>query len=324
MVARRRIRQPFALLLLLLLPLVLARCAGLRSGAPEWVTLRISTSTEYYVVRGTTSRAIFEALDGNGLSDSQGRRAVGLTSALWSLEGSGVQEGVGFCSAASMTIVLDLVVTLPRLDASDGLSPDLEAKWQRFAARVAAHEQRHVDIYLEGARRMKTRMETALAKPSTCAAMQAAIGHIWASEQAETEASQERFHVEDDARFEVDRRPLQARIETNKARLTAIEAEAEVADRALEEVASEISAASARMALAEAELAQAADGPFDCTQPTPRLHLLCQQRDGVVILHRGLGDRYNALAAHKRTLVEEYAGLVRATNDLIEVRKWTR
>jgi predicted secreted Zn-dependent protease len=53
-----------------------------------------------------------------------------------------------------MTITLNLVVTLPQHDQLNELSQDIRTNWQRFAARVAAHEQRHVDIYLNGAKTM--------------------------------------------------------------------------------------------------------------------------------------------------------------------------
>ena len=278
------------------------------------------------MVRGGTSRAIVDAIDGNGLSDGKGRPAVGLTSGHWNLDWSGRQDGSGFCSAASMTITLELVVTLPRLDQPDGLSPDVEARWQRFAARVGAHEQRHVDIYLEGAKRMKTRMEAALARPSSCAALQTTIRSIWASQQAETEDSQERFHLEDDARIQTDRSPLQAQIDTNTARLTAIESEAREADLALDDLARQISATRGRIDVVETEMAQSAGAPFTCSQPrpTPRLHALCQQHDSLVTAHHALVERHNGLVQRRRALGDEHTRTLAVTNDLIEVLNWTR
>jgi predicted secreted Zn-dependent protease len=278
------------------------------------------------VVRGATSRAIFNAIDANGLSDGKGRRAVGLTSGHWTLDWLGRHDGSGFCNAPSMTITLELVVTLPQLDQPDGPSPDIEAKWQRFAARVAEHEQRHVDIYLEGAKRMQTRMEAALATPSSCAALQTTIRGIWASQQAETEESQERFHLEDDGKSQTDRTPLQAQIDTNRARLTAIESEAREADRALEELAREISATRARIDVVETKMAELASAPFSCSQsrPTPRLHALCQQYDSLATAHHALVGRHNGIVQRRRALREEHIRAIAVTNDLIEVLNWTR
>jgi predicted secreted Zn-dependent protease len=55
--------------------------------------------------------------------------------------------------------MLHLVVMLPRHETPDDLPADLRGRWERFVARVAAHEQRHVDIYLKGAKAMKARLE---------------------------------------------------------------------------------------------------------------------------------------------------------------------
>ena len=326
MPARRRTRQPYTVLALLVLPLVAAGCAGLRPAATEWVTLRTSTSTRHYVVHGATSRAIFNAIDANGLSDSSGRRAVGVTAGHWNLDWIGRHDGSGFCNAPSVTITLELVVTLPRLERPDGLSPDIEARWRRFAARVAEHEQRHVDIYVEGAKRMKTRMEAALAKPSACAALETTIRSIWASQQAETEESQERFHLEDDRKLQTDRTPLQAQIDTHRARLTAIESEAREADRALDELAREISATRGRIDVVEIEMTQLAGAPFSCSQsrPTPRLHALCHQYDSLVTAHHAVVGRHNGVVQRKRALREEHIRTIAVTNDLIEVLNWTR
>ena len=326
MPARRRTRLPHALSPLLVLALVLAGCAGLQPAAKEWVTLRTSTSTQSYVVRGATSRAIFDSIDGNGLSDNNGRRAVGLTSGHWSFDWSGFQAGGGFCNAAPMTITLTLVVTLPTLDQPDGLSPDIETRWQRFAARVTAHEQQHVDIYLEGAKTMKTLMEATLATPSSCATLQTTIRSIWDRQQAEVEASQEQFHLEDEARSQADRTPLQAQIAANQAGLTAIESEARETDLALEDLARQISATRARGDIVEVEMAQSAGAPFNCSQSrsTPHLHALCQQYDRLVMAHNALVERHNGLAERKRTLQREHNQTIAITNDLIDVLNWTR
>ena len=314
-----------ALVGLLALPLVVAGCAGLQPAAREWVKLRTSTSTQYYMVRGNTTRAIFDAIDSNGLSDGKGRRAVGLTVVHWNLGGA-LQSGPSSCDTASVTIALDLSVTLPQLDQRDGLSPDLEAKWQRFAARVAAHEQRHVDIYLDGAKRMKRRLEVALARLSSCAALQTTIQDIWRSQQAETEEDQERFHLDDDARLQTDRTPLQSRIDANRARLTGLESAARAADLDLEGLTRQMNATSAQMEAVATEMRQSAGASFNCAHPRPSSHLqtLCQRYESLATAHRTLVERYNALVERRRLLGDEHTRLVETTNDLIEVFNWTR
>src|SRR5688572_20972974 len=167
---------------LIVVALSLGGCAGLRSAATELVTVQSSTSTRYYPVRGSTTRAIFDAIDEEGLTDAAGRRAVGLTTGHWSIDIRTVQDhGSLSCNTALVRINLDLVMTLPQFEQAH-LSTALQAKWARFAARVAAHEQRHVEIYLDGARRMETRMEHALAAPGPCAGLQAAVQKVWTSQ----------------------------------------------------------------------------------------------------------------------------------------------
>src|SRR5215813_4385799 len=131
----------------------------------ERVVLQTTNATRYYPVRGMSTTAIFDELDKNGLVDSGGRRAVGLTSAAWNMDWKGVEARPGVCGQDSMTITLELVVSLPEHKRSTDLPQNIRASWQQFAAGVAAHEQRHIDIYLDGARRMKSRMEAMLTKP---------------------------------------------------------------------------------------------------------------------------------------------------------------
>src|SRR2546426_7205090 len=74
--------------------------------------------------------------------------------------------------------MLHLVVMLPRHETPDDLPADLRDRWERFVARVAAHEQRHVDIYLEGAKAMKARLEATRTAVS-CADLEKAIDAEW-------------------------------------------------------------------------------------------------------------------------------------------------
>ena len=123
------------------------------------VGVETSVSTGYYPVRGTTTAAIFTAIDANGLVETSGQRAVGVTSAEWKLTSGDVDVRAVPCVFPSLTVMLHLVVKLPRHETPDDLPADLRDRWERFVARVAAHEQRHVDIYLEGAKAMKARLE---------------------------------------------------------------------------------------------------------------------------------------------------------------------
>jgi predicted secreted Zn-dependent protease len=321
----RRGQHSRALFLLFVLPLAVAGCAGLQPTAREWVTLRTSTSTQYYPVSGVTTRAIFDAINGNGVSDGKGRPAVGLTTAHWELGGV-LWSGPSSCDNASVTIGLKVVVTLPQLGRADGRSSDVEARWQRFAARVAAHEQRHVDIYLDGAQVMKARMETAPGRPSSCAALQTAIQRIWTSQQAEIEENQEHFHLEDEARLQTDRLALQAQVDTDKARLSAIEAEIRTGDLSLEDLRRQVDVTRSQIDVLEAEMRRSASAPSSCSEPRPApgIDTLCQEYESLGKAHRALVERHNRMIERRRALVEEHTRIRAITNDLIEALNWTR
>src|SRR5262245_39942223 len=122
---------------------------------PQPAVVEASVSTTYYPVRGTTTATIFTAIDANGPVETSGRRAVGMTSVDWKLTSGDVDARAVPCVFPSLTVKLNVVVTLPRHETPDDLPTDLRERWERFVARVAAHEQRHVDIYLEGAKAMK-------------------------------------------------------------------------------------------------------------------------------------------------------------------------
>src|SRR5262249_10272442 len=153
------------------------------------VAVETSVSTRYYPVRGTTTAAIFAAIDANGLVETSGQRAMGLTSTEWKLDSGEVDVGAKPCVFPSLTVTLHLVVTLPRHEMPGDLPADLRDRWERFVARVAAHEQRHVDINLEGAAAMKARLEATRTTVS-CADLEKTIDAAWRAQQADIERAQ--------------------------------------------------------------------------------------------------------------------------------------
>jgi predicted secreted Zn-dependent protease len=311
-----------------LLLVALSGCASLLP-APrrEWVILKTSTSTQYYSVRGTATGALFDDIERNGLSVKGTQRAAGLTSAEWRIVWSGVDTRAALCIPPPMTITLHLRVTLPQHEQLNDLSEAIRANWQRFAARVAAHEQRHVDIYLAGAKAMKARVEAALTRWSPCSELETSIRGLLASQQAETENAQDRFHVEDDAKIQSDRKPLQARIEDNQARLAAIESEIRDLNLTLEGLGRELDAARAKIDTANARIAKPDDGsPSDCSRArsTSPVQALCQQYNGLVAAHNALVEQHNEAAYRQNDLAEEHRRVLAVTNGLIDALNWTR
>jgi predicted secreted Zn-dependent protease len=203
----------------------LAACSSPPPAPPRQpAVVETSVSTRYYPVRGTTTPAIFAAIDANGLVEASGQRALGLTSTDWKLSSGDVDVRAVPCVFPSLTVTLHLVVMLPRHETPDDLPADLRDRWQRFVARVAAHEQRHVDIYLEGAKAMKARLEATRTAVS-CADLEKAIDAAWRAAQADIERAQTEFHAEDETRARSEREALQARLDGTRAQLEPMDAE---------------------------------------------------------------------------------------------------
>jgi predicted secreted Zn-dependent protease len=300
---------PHCLLVPAVLGLVLAGCAGVRPPVAERVRVRTSRATSHYLIHGTTSRAIFDEIAGNHLFDTNGRPAVGVTAGRWSIDWHGVEPRPGVCEPSPLTITLALEVTLPEHERPEALSEALRARWQRFAARVEAHEQRHVDIYLDGARAMKARMEEVLARwwPS-CAELRERIRAVWAAQEAETERAKDRFHEEDDAEIQRERHPLQARIDANQARLAAMLADIGALNREVGDLERRLDATRAGIDTAVAELAAAGASLASCARPgvAAAVVTLCQRHNALVADHNATVAKHNEVVARQNALAAEH------------------
>ena len=321
-------RRPVRLLpVLLVVFTILWGCAS-RAPAPprERVVLKTNSFTRYYSVQGMTTRVIFAEIEKNGLIDSKAHRAVGLTSADWNMDWKGLEKQRGICDPRMMTITLDLIVTLPQHKRSSDLPPDLASNWRRFAVGVATHEQRHVDIYLSGAKRVKSRMETILARTASCAELEKAIRGLWTGQQAEIEKAQDQFHAEEDAKSHDDRKPLQAQIEINQNRLTALGAELKTVDQTLDTLRRKSEATQAEIKTVLAEMSKAGTAPPSCAQSglSRRIHGLCQQHVALVAAYNTLVEQHNSAVTRRNTVVDEHNRVVTTTNTLVEALNWTR
>ncbi|PYN73149.1 MAG: hypothetical protein DMD96_33445 [Candidatus Rokuibacteriota bacterium] len=243
------------------------------------VGVETSVSTGYYPVRGTTTAAIFAAIDANGLVETSGQRAVGVTSAEWKLTSGDVDVRAVPCVFPSLTVMLHLVVKLPRHETPDDLPADLRDRWERFVARVAAHEQRHVDIYLEGAKAMKARLEATRTAVS-CADLEKAIDAEWRAQQADIERAQAEFHAVDETTARSEREVAQARLDDTRGRLEPVNAEIRRLDTELADLRRQVDAG----------------------------------RSDLVAQHNGLAGRRRALAEEYNRLVADANGLIDALN----------
>jgi len=258
----------------------LTACSGPPPAPPRQpAVVETSVSTGYYPVRGTTTPAIFAAIDASGLVETGGQRALGLTSTEWKLNSGDVDVRAVPCVFPSLTVTLHLVVTLPRHETPDDLPADLRGRWERLVARVAAHEQRHVDIYLEGAKAMKARLEATRTSVS-CADLEKAIDAAWRAQQADIERTQAEFHAEDETRARSERGALQAQLDGTRAQLEPMEAEIRRLDAELADLRRQVDAG----------------------------------RADLVAQHNGLAGRRSALAEEYNRLVADANGLIDALN----------
>lgn len=302
-------------------------CAGLPPAPQrEWVLLETSRSIQYYSVRGTTTTAIFDDIDRNGLFDTKARRAIGLTSAELRIDWKTVETRPAPCSLESMTIRLDLVVTLPRHDQLSELSPDVRVNWQRFAARVAAHEQRHVDIYLDGAKMMKTRLEKMPTESSSCSELDRVIRSIWAGQQADTDRAQEEFHLADDAKIQNDREPLRVQLDLRQTRLSAIKSEIRGLDQTLDDLRRQRDMTHVEIDTVKAEMVESGATSSACSQSglTSQVQALCHRHNALVVAHNAIVGQHAGAVAHRNNLADEHNRIVAIVNELIEELNWLR
>jgi predicted secreted Zn-dependent protease len=291
------------------------------------VVLKSSRSVTYYAVGGTTTAAIFADIEKHGPSDTTLGEAIGMTAGAWSIDWKGLEVRPRLCEPDALTITLSLVVTLPQHRQVEALPPDIRANWERFAERVAAHEQRHVDIYLDGARAMKQRMEAALTTGSPCEEIEQRLRAVWILQQAETERRQSQFHAEDEARVRRDRSHLQAEIDANQRRLADLDSDIRRLEEAVTGLRRQHEASDEHIDAVKAELARIGASPAACGQaPAARAELsaLCQRHRGLVAARRALVDQHDVAVERRNALATEHNRLVDVTGRLVETLYWTR
>ena len=281
------------------------------------VKVKVNRSTEYYSVRGEAAQEILGSLHTNSPMHVDGKRASGVTS------GSGSLAVV--CSPYTITIELNLLVTLPQHHQLDGLSAELTARWQSLVTSVTAHEQRHVDIYLAGAKTMKKRME-AISISRPCEDIQHEIQSIWTSQQAEMKEAQARFDAEDAVRVDLNRQPLRAQIDSNQARLTAMESEVRDLDRTANDLRRQLRTVQTNIESVAVEMRKANASLSSCPQARPSQHIgaLCQQHSNLVAASDRLVHQLDEAMSRRSALVNEHAQVRTVTNDLVDAYNWTQ
>ena len=280
------------------------------------VKVKVTNSTQYFSVGGDTTTEILASLETNSPRQDNHRRAAGVTAASGSLAVE--------CSPYTVTIDLKVVVTLPQHDHLDRLPEDLKLRWRRLVASITAHEQRHVEIFVDGARTLKRRVE-AIPISRPCPDIHQEIQTIWTRQTNETNVAQDKFDTDDAERVEIDRKPLRTRIEANQARLAAIESEIRDLERTGEDLRRQIEVVQPRLQAVVVKMGKANASPVGCpgARPNTPVSALCQEHHDLVEASNQLVRRYDGMVAQRKGLVSEYEQVHAATNALIDAYNWT-
>jgi predicted secreted Zn-dependent protease len=293
--------------------------------APDRVRLVTSTATQTYSVYGASTDEILGYIGSYGPLDDQGQRATGLTETNWSLSWDNNHDPKA-CSIVSMTIKLDIKVTLPLLDHPERLPAALQGNWTGFAAAIAAHEQHHVETALAGASRLKDNMAAIVARAS-CTTLESDVNGAWSAQQARTAADQNQFHAQDQARVAAIRDPITAQINAGSARLESLKTQIASLDNTLRDLGAQMDTLSNSLKALKSQMtALEAQYPGLTMPPSvaQQYDSLSQQYNALVPAYNALVDNYNATLARRRASADEGDSLRASLNDLVDRYKWTR
>jgi len=110
--------------------------AWLLTASPAFAD-RNDFAVDYFTVHGETSSALSAEIDAKGPVGENGRRSDGYTR--WSMSWTfGMNTDATGCIASSVTVDLDIRMTLPRWDTPPGANPQLITRWNRYLAALHA------------------------------------------------------------------------------------------------------------------------------------------------------------------------------------------
>lgn len=292
--------------------------------SPGRIRIDTSLTTVYYSVEGQTTAAIFESISLSG-PHSDTEKASGLTATLWAYSLETLPSSMG-CQIGPMRISLDIRVILPNHTEQDLLPEELALSWQKFAADVAAHEQRHVDINFAGVELIRQKM-LALPSADSCESLEIEVESLWNQEQLAIQAGHDQFHDDEDARVKALRAPLQAQIDANQSRIRFLAAQIVSLDSTISAESQEVAAVEAQLdalrSQIDAILAAHPDGelPPDAFAQYDELR---EHFNSIAQEFNALVDLYNATIIQRNLVAEEHDALVSATNELVDQFNWTR
>lgn len=289
------------------------------------IVLDTDTATKYYNVTGTTTVDIFASIDRNGPRNDRNEKGSGLTAASWAYHWQ-PQNSPDGCIIASMTITLDIVVTLPKHVSEGLLSTSLASKWNQFEESVDRHEQTHVDINLAGAKTIREKMAS-IRSASNCDALSKQVDAIWNSEQQTIENAQNTFHAQEDARIADLRKPMQNQIDVNRARIATLATQIQGLDTSLATMYADLTNVSNQLdalkGQIDAILAKYPSGNLP-SEVFTEYEELRRLYNALAPNYNQLVSQYNSAIAMRNQVADEHDKLVDATNVLVDQFNWAR
>jgi predicted secreted Zn-dependent protease len=137
------------------------------------IDLVVNVWQQNYAVPGATKQEVGESLERlRGEGTEHGPYSA---STQWDLQVELRYANEAWsCRILGATVEIVALVTLPALQDGSGMSPGGLAHWERYIDRLAAHEVRHVDNEIAGARDLQQALTVMPAQPS-CGEVRAAV-----------------------------------------------------------------------------------------------------------------------------------------------------
>ena len=294
--------------------------AGTATQDADSIQLQQSSSLDYYPVYGTTSQEIVAYMTNYGPVSSDGMRGLGIAKPVLGLTWQPEQRA-GACYIGSMSITIEVAVTVPRHAQLDALSPGLRTLWLEFADSIAKHEQRHVDIYFDGMKQLQRDMTNLSPARDGCTTLSTSVQSTWTTDIDRIKAAQDKFHADEDARLSAQRSALKSQYEATDVQLASLRGEIGSLETQTKGLESELTTLSAQATTLGLQLDAIKEKyptlvlPPDVFSQFERLrvpyNVLISRYEDLTEQHDSLVDKRNALAT-------QHDGLVDTRNRLVD------
>lgn len=176
-------------------------CAGLVLMAGASSAQTVSRSYSYFTIGGITLQEIDEELSRRGPKvSSTGKRHPGATQMQFSIRYT-YASTTGWCRIEKADVSVKAKMILPQWRARGRSDPDTRLIWDTLSSDIRRHEESHVQIAKDHARKLGDALE-AIGRRGNCDEVKSAASVITARILAEHDAAQARFDRIESINFE--------------------------------------------------------------------------------------------------------------------------